>query len=294
MGSKQQTIIITGVSTGIGAASARILADAGYHIIGTVRQIKDADPLVDDLDRNFTPVLLDVTKPEQVADAFKVIEQLLTRTPPLIALVNNAGIALGGPLLYLETVILEKQLQVNLLGVHNVTRVVVPLLKPTNPTQSAPCIINISSVAGRRVLPFMGPYSASKHALEAYSDALRLELYPHGIKVVIVEPGPVLSAIWNKVPSAEETPFPGTEYEPALIRFNATLKRKAASALPAESIGKLILKILESSNPRNRYVITQQRWLGFEIFRRLPSRFSDWLLRKYFGLNSSFNKTSKE
>src|SRR5216117_2533512 len=173
-------VVVTGASTGFGAAIARHLADRGFRVFGTVRRAVDEVALARD---GVTPVRMDVTDTASIMRAQGEVERALGATP-LIALVNNAGIPAAGPLELFPLDDLRRVLEVNLIGVVAVTQAFLPLLKASRGR-----IVNISSVAGRGALPFIGPYAASKFGLEAVSDSLRRELLPFGVRVVVIEPG---------------------------------------------------------------------------------------------------------
>lgn len=278
-------IIVTGVSSGIGFALANRFCQLGFRVFGSVRNPSDAEKLSSEFGNNFVPLLMDVTKPGTILHQAEAVRERMDPGDSVIALINNAGIATGGPLLYFDPVELRQQLEVNLIGLHQVTLIFFPILQDYRPQNNTGRIINISSVAGRRVLPFMGPYSASKFALEAYSDALRMELIPHNMDVVLVEPGPVQSAIWTKKPDSEENPYVGTEYESALHRFNKLLVKKSKTAMPASEIVELVEKIINVKKPKSRYLITKNPFKNYYLMKFLPARLVDKFITKAFGLD---------
>ncbi len=277
-------VIITGVSTGIGAAVARHLCRSGCKVIGSVRRAEDASDLAEQFGDRFIPLVFDVTDEENCRKEAQRLEKILDPGDQVKALINNAGIATGGPLLIFSAEELRHQLDVNVVGVHRVIQCFFPILKAHSTPGAPGRIINISSVAGRRVLPFMGPYSASKYALEAWSDALRMELIPHGLEVVLIEPGPVQSAIWTKKPDSEHNPYIGSEYEPALRQFESLLIEKSRSALPAEKVAVLTEKILRMKKPKARYLVTRKAWKNYYLMKILPTRLMDRILVKVFRL----------
>jgi len=162
----------------------------------------------------------------------------------------------------------------------SVTRAFAELLGATKDSKNHGKVINISSVSGKIALPFVAPYSASKHALEAISDSLRKELMLYGIDVVIVEPGPVKTPIWDKTPSPENSPFIGTDYEKSLIEFRKLIEDSRTNGLPSDKVGSLVLKILNNKNPRARYVITKNKFFHYTLPRLLPTRLYDKLVAK--------------
>ncbi len=279
-----KNIIITGVSTGIGRATAKVFLKANYRVFGSVRKPEDALNLSESEGGNFQPLVFDITDEQKVIEAAQSVEEQLQEGERISGLVNNAGIALGGPLEQLDLKVLRKQFEVNVIGTLAVTKAFLPLLKANSSSGTAGKIINISSVAGKRALPFTGPYSASKHALEGLSDALRMELQIHGIDVILIEPGPIKSEIWNKMPDPENNPFSGTIYEAALRKFYAVTKSRARKALPAGQVGELILKVMQTPRPRTRYVITEHKWRDHILPGLLPDRLFDKKVGQFLGL----------
>src|SRR5690606_7879549 len=184
-------ILITGISSGIGYAAARDLISHGYHVFGSVRREEDAQRLRDELGPGVTPLLFDVTDHSAIESAVAQMTEALNGQN-LTALVNNAGITTPGPLLHMSLHEFRQQFEVNLFGLLDVTQQVAPLLgaRPDAP-QLPGRIINIGSVSGKVAYPCMGAYAASKHALEALSDALRRELMLYGVDVILIEPGTV-------------------------------------------------------------------------------------------------------
>ena len=207
-----KTILITGVSTGIGKSCAKILSSNNYKVFGTVRTEKDAEILKKELGKLFIPIIMDVTNEESIYKAKNAIEQQISNKK-LDVLINNAGIALGGPIKYIDTDMFRKQFEVNLFGVVSVTNAFLKLLGATENNYHKGKIIMISSISGKRSYPFVSPYVASKHALEGLTDCIRKELMLYGIDVILIEPGPVKTAIWDKAPSPNDNPFSKTEYD---------------------------------------------------------------------------------
>lgn len=187
-----QAVVITGAATGIGAACANRLAHTGFHVFAGVRKTEDGAALQQAIGDQVTPLLLDVTNGEQIAAAQAAVTTMVGERG-LAGLVNNAGIAVGGPLEFMPLDEFHRQMEVNVYGALAVTQAFLPLLR-----QAKGRIINMSSIAGLAASPFLGPYAASKFALEALSDALRLELHPWEIEVVLIEPGNIATPIWQK------------------------------------------------------------------------------------------------
>lgn len=183
-----KSVVITGVSTGIGRATATVLAGQGFHIFGSVRKAQDAQPLQVALGERFTPLLFDVTDEAAVYAAAKTVREKLGGQT-LAGLVNNAGIAVGGPLTHLPIADYRKQIEVNLVGPMIVTQAFLPLLGTDKALQGVRGrIVNLTSVGGKIAAPFVGPYSASKFGLEGLSESLRRELMFYGIDVIMVAP----------------------------------------------------------------------------------------------------------
>jgi len=213
--------VVTGASTGFGAAIARHLAERGFRVFGTVRRAEDEVALARD---GVTPVRMDVTDTASIMRARGEVERALG-TAPLMALVNNAGIPAAGPLELFPLDELRQILEVNLIGAVAVTQAFLALLKASRGR-----IVNISSVAGRGALPFLGPYAASKFGLEAISDSLRRELLPFGVRVIVIEPGSFKTAIWSKVEAMDRRRYAGTPYEGARAIPAGVAARGGASA----------------------------------------------------------------
>ncbi len=190
-----RAVVVTGVSSGIGNGTARVLASHGYRVFGSVRKPGDAERLSRELGGAFTPLIFDVTDAVAVERAAAVTREALDGGR-LFGLVNNAGIAVPGPLLELPVSEFRRQLEVNLVSVLTVTQAFFPLLRPRGGEADGPArIVNISSIAGKLAMPFLGAYAAAKHGLEGLSDSLRRECMPYGVDVIVIDPGSVATAI---------------------------------------------------------------------------------------------------
>jgi NAD(P)-dependent dehydrogenase (short-subunit alcohol dehydrogenase family) len=260
----------------------KVLTAAGFHVFGSVRKQADADRLTAEFGAHVTPLLFDVTDQVAVANAARTVEQALGGKT-LAGLVNNAGIAVAGPLLYLNIEEVEKQFAVNVTGPLIVTQAFAPLLGADRTRQGAPGrIVMISSVGGRNALPFAGPYAASKFAVEGLSEALRRELMLFGIDVVIVAPGAVVTPIWDKTEVAIE-PFANTPYAAALAKMKTVMLDSAAKGLPPEKIGEAVLTGLTAAKPRTRYTVAPNPVQQI-MFRMLPKRLVDRMIGGRIGL----------
>lgn len=260
-------MLVTGASSGIGAAIARHLAGRGFRVFGTVRRAADGAALARD---GVTPVEMDVTDTESIARGRREVERVLAGVP-LAGLVNNAGIPAAGPLELLPVDELRRVFEVNVFGPVAVTQAFLPLLKAARGR-----IVNISSVAGRSVLPFMSPYAASKFALEAISDALRRELRPFGVAVTVIEPGSFRSKIWNKVEAMDLARYRGSAYEQVLERFRAAALRGAERAPPPDKVAGAVGRALTTRRAPIR-VLVVHGWRA-RLWLWLPDRWMDWLI----------------
>ena len=278
-------VVITGASTGIGLAAARELATHGYHVFGSVRKDEDGKRVRSELGQSFTPLLFDVTDEAAVRAAAAEVGEVVGESG-LAGLVNNAGIGVGGPLMHLPLDDVRYQFEVNVFGTLAVTQAFLPLLGDRKNAPHPPSrIVNISSVGGQVAAPFLGPYAASKHALEALSHSLRRELLLYGIDVIIIGPGAVTTPIWDKAAQQDATRFAETDYAPMLARFQkGFVEGGKKDGLPVEVIGRAIREALESSRPKTRYTFVRSLLRGWLIPRYLPDRWLDRLVGKQLGL----------
>ena len=257
-------VLITGVSSGIGYATAAALLKQGFLVFGSVRQAEDAERLSGEFGRHFTPLLFDVTREEQIhAAAAQVARDV--GDEGLWGLVNNAGISLPGPLSEIPASMLRKHLEINVMGVFHVTRAFLPSLgAPPSGRQRPGRIINMSSTSGRVAFPFMGAYAASKHALEALSDSWRRELMLYGVDVIVIQPGSIQTPIWDKA-SAVYREMPASDYRPIFERID--LEDYKRRALPADRVARswfvhgLPSLPLASAAGRNSWRITPHRFI---------------------------------
>ena len=278
-----KNIVITGVSTGIGYAAALRLVKAGHTIIGSVRNDVDAKRLKSELGKNYCPLIFDVTDEKAIKEASEYVAGEVGDNG-IDALINNSGIALGGPILELPVDIFRKQFDVNVFGIVSVTQAFSKLLGAYKGANHQGKIIMISSVAGKRSYPFVGPYSASKHAVEGMSDALRRELMLYGIDVILVEPGPVKTDIWKKTPDPDDNVFIKSDFEPALRKFNDMIKIFEKKGLDADVIANRIEKIINSNSPKTRYVLSPNKLRDHILPGLLPDRWLDKAMSKVLGL----------
>ena len=273
-------IVITGVSTGIGFNAADVLCGVGYRVYGSVRKIEDAKKLSKKHGPLFKPLIFDVRDEDAINKSARYVSEDLKKDDKVVCLINNSGIALGGPFKHLSTEIFRKQLEVNVLGVVSVTRAFLKHLGAFKDSKHQGKIIMISSVSGTRAYPYMSPYSASKFALEGMSDSLRRELMMYGIDVVLIEPGPVKSEIWNKAPDKKNHLYVGTDYQESVETFYDQIIDKAQEPLETEIIGIAIKEIIEKKNPKTRYVFTKNKFREYTLPGILSDRILDKLMAK--------------
>jgi NAD(P)-dependent dehydrogenase (short-subunit alcohol dehydrogenase family) len=278
------SVVITGVSSGIGYATAKLLAERGFQVFGSVRTEVDAERTSRDFGANYRALNLDVTDQESVKTAAEIVKERIGRDR-LSALINNAGIEVPGPLAYLPVDRFRLQLEVNLIGVLAVTQALLPLLG-TDPDRTGKPgrIINVSSVAGRLGVPFIGAYCASKFGLEGFSDSLRRELMLFGIDVILLEPGAVVTPIWEKAEGKVLEEFPETPYDRSLKKFVDTAMKAGREGFPASKAADLIARILSTRKPKARYTLVPNRFMEYTIPRHLPTRTLDYFIARFLGI----------
>jgi NAD(P)-dependent dehydrogenase (short-subunit alcohol dehydrogenase family) len=278
-----RSVVITGASTGIGWATAKLLLDRGFHVFGSVRKQADADRLKREFGANFTPLLFDVTDEAAVLAAAREVRAALNGET-LLGLVNNAGIAVAGPVLELAADEFRRQMDVNVIGPIIATQAFGPLLGADSSLKGPPGrIVMISSVAGKNGNPLMSAYSASKHAIEGLSESLRREMMLFGIDVVIIAPGAVKTPIWSKAEEVDISPYRNSPFFPALERIRKFMLQLGESGLPAEKIAERIADALTSASPKVRYQITPDP-MRHLITAVLPKRMADKIIAKRLGL----------
>jgi NAD(P)-dependent dehydrogenase (short-subunit alcohol dehydrogenase family) len=272
------SVLVTGTSRGIGSAIATHLADNGWDVFAGVRGEEDAAK-VRSASPRITPVILDVTNAEQIA----ALEESLPER--LDAVVNNAGIVVMGPVEAIAPTELLRQLEVNVVGQLAVTQAVLPRLR-----RSHGRIVFISSLNGRVSFPLLGAYCASKFALEAAADALRIELKPWDIRVVIVEPAQTRTDMWRTADTEKETAAAMTAemrqlYERHLPGLSKAIDRsqKLAVAVPPERVARVVDEALTAHRPRARYVVGVGPKVMLGVTTLLPTSLRDRLLRAITG-----------
>ncbi len=276
---RAHTVLITGASKGIGEACAVHLEARGFHVFAGVRRDEDARALAARGSDRLTPIPLDVTIPDQIAAAVETVRAAVGPAG-LDALVNNAGVALGGPLEFLPQDEIRRVFDVNVFGVVAMTQAFLPLLR-----QAGGRIVNVSSVSGRIAMPFLGPYVASKFALEALSDAWRVELAHWGLKLVLIEPGVTRTPIWETSLARAQhlvdafPPVASTLYGKVLARVSERTRAIAARGVPAERVARAVGRALTARRPRRRYLVGTDTRIGVALARWAPAWVRDRLTR---------------
>lgn len=275
-----KSVVVTGASTGIGWGCAKVLAERGWRVFGSVRKQADAERLSRELGANVTPLLFDVTDSAGIRTAAEQVQGALGGEA-LAGLVNNAGIAVAGPLLYIDPDEVRRQLEVNVVGQVLVTQAFAPLLAARG-KENAGRIVMISSVGGRNASPFMGPYSASKFALEGLSESLRRELILLGIDVIVVAPGAVATPIWDKAEQIDVSRYANTPYAKSLQGVRDYMLVNGRKGLKPEALGEAVWRALTVSKPRARYTVTPDPFQNF-LMTTLPKRMVDRMIAKRLG-----------
>jgi NAD(P)-dependent dehydrogenase (short-subunit alcohol dehydrogenase family) len=276
----QGTVVITGASTGIGRACALELDRLGFQVFAGVRKEEDGQDLQRQASSQLTPLLIDVTDPEGINKAAQTVAALVGTTG-VAGLINNAGIAVGGPLEYLPIAELRRQLEINVIGQVATTQAFLALLRPGRGR-----VINMSSISGRVAMPFFGPYAASKFALEALTDALRLELSPWGIEVVSIQPGAIATPIWHKSLQKGDQIVEGfpaqaqSLYGERLNRLRQTVVKTAQRGSSPEAVARVVAQALTAKRPKTRYVVGHDAQLAALFLKFLPDRWRDWLVMR--------------
>lgn len=276
---ERKTVLVTGVSTGIGYATAERLISAGYRVLGNVRKTEDADRCQEAFGEAFTPLLFDLTDEDAVRrHAVRLPE--LTGEQGLAALINNAGISLPGPLAHLDLHDIRHLFEVNVFGLIHLTQQCLPFLGADRTRCSPPGrIINISSTGGRIVHPFIGAYCASKFALEAFSDALRRELFIYDIPVIVIEPDATKTPIWTKT-QHRLSAFRHTDYAPYFPGASSSSEPPAPAGRDPGDIAEVIVRALCAPHPKARYAVLNSRFRYWLLPRLLPDRWYDLLVQR--------------
>ncbi len=279
-----RSVVITGASTGIGEACALRLDRNGWRVFAGVRKEADGQRLQGEASDRLTPVMIDVAEGASIQAAAQSVAVALGGRG-LSGLVNNAGISVNGPLEFLTPEDLRRQLEVNVVGQVAMTQAFLPLIR-----KAGGRIVNIGSIGGKMATPFIGPYNASKFAMEALTDALRQELRPWRIQVAIVEPGSIATPIWEKgMRGAEEMeknmPEEGVRlYGKAFAAMREAAARFERAGIPPDAVAKFVEHALTASRPKTRYIVGRDAQLQRVIARVVPDRMRDGLVARMLGL----------
>ena len=275
-------VVITGASTGIGKATALRLDNLGFHVFAGVRRTEDGEALQREASDRLTPLRIDVTEQRSIDEA---AEQVAASGLPVTGLVNNAGVGTGGPYEFIPIDTLRMQFEVNYFGHVAVTQAFIPALRSTQGR-----IVNMGSIAGRMAPPFVGPYSASKFALEAFTDSLRVELAPWKIGVAIVEPGVIATPIWDKATETinqlrsdrPEEAF--ALYGDAIEAVERWVETSAETAIDADKVAQAVEHALTAKRPKARYLVGGDAKQQAILAKWVPTRLRDWLVKRDLGI----------
>jgi NAD(P)-dependent dehydrogenase (short-subunit alcohol dehydrogenase family) len=265
-------VLITGASSGIGEACAQHLAGLGFNVFAGVRKAEDGERVAGP---RIEPVIIDVTDHDSVASAAAAIRETVGNAG-LAGLVNNAGIGTGGPIEFIPLDDFERTIDVNVMGVVRTTQVMLPLLRLARGR-----VVNISSIGGRVALPLVGPYAASKFAVEGLSDSLRRELRPWGMHVSLIEPGSVTTPIWDKTidyTAAIETDAPPElreRYGEVMDRIRTQVEKNRTVGVPPSEVAEAVAHALTAARPKTRYLVGRDAKVRAAIAKVLPDRAMD-------------------
>ncbi len=273
-------VLITGVSSGIGYDATKYLIDQGYKVMGSVRKESDTKQLIKEFGSEYIPLLFDVTKQDQVLAARTKVQDVL-EGQNLKAIINNAGVAQGGPMELLDDERFRWQMEVNLFAVRNITNTFLDFIKGDRAAKvEGGKIIMISSISGYFNSPYNGSYCISKHAMESLGEIYRRELFMYDIDVVSIQPGPVTSKIWEKnINTCQE--FKDTDYATLCRRADKVMRHGQKNALEARVISKIIERIL-TKKTKTSIVINKNLWTTLIFTKMLPARWVDKILYKQF------------
>jgi NAD(P)-dependent dehydrogenase (short-subunit alcohol dehydrogenase family) len=272
-----ELVIVTGASTGIGAATARELASRGFHVLAGVRRVSDADALRSE---RIEPLTLDITVDADVA----AIAERVAHDPAhrkLRALVNNAGIAVNAPVEALPIAEWRRQFEVNLFGHIAMTQALLPALRDSSGT-----VVNISSVGGKVAMATYGAYAGSKFALEAVSDALRREVAEFGVKIVVVEPGAVITEMSGRgIATADSladamTAEQHRHYDALINAITAQSRSFTEAGVSATHAAKIVVGAIAAKKPRTRYTVGRDAAIIVKLARFASDRLLDRFLRR--------------
>ena len=269
---ESQSVVVTGASTGIGAATVAVLVRDGFQVWATVRRQEDVDRLMTEHGDAVRPLQMDLEDEDSVRAAGAAV----TAAGPLHGLVNNAGAALPGPLEYLPIEVFRRQLDINLVGQLLVTQVMLPALFAASKQHGQARIVMIGSIGGRVAPPVLGAYAAAKHGLVGLTGSLRAELAPSGIKVFLIEPGAIATPIWSRGSAAGAElvvpPEVGERYDSMLNTARDMARNGMDKGLPPAAVAEVIRATLTERNPPPRQVVGRDAKITAAMVRLLPFR----------------------
>jgi NAD(P)-dependent dehydrogenase (short-subunit alcohol dehydrogenase family) len=281
-GNESGAVVVTGASTGIGRATALLLDRKGYRVFAGVRKDEDAKSLKQEGSERLKPIKLDVAKERSIAAAARNVKKAVG-DEGLVGLVNNAGIGVGGPVEFVSLDDFREVLEINVIGQVAVTQAFLPLIRKARGT-----VVFIGSIGGRIASPFLSPYSASKFGVEALGEALRREVAPWGIDVVVVEPGNIATAIWGKARDSlddqmEGLPAEGRRlYGSQLESWGEAFIDAGESGISPEKVAGVVHRAIRSEHPKPRQPVGMDAKMAARLSAALPSRAFDSLLRRQF------------
>ncbi len=273
-------VVVTGASTGIGKTCALHLDKLGFQVFAGVRKQVDAEILKSQASARLTPILLDITDVASIAAAAEIVTNAVGSLG-LWGLVNNAGTAVISPLECLPIAELRQQIEVNAIAQIVVTQTFLPLLR-----RSQGRIVNIGSIIGKMAMPFLGANCASKFAMEAFTDVLRMELKPWGISVSIIEPSYVVTPIWEKAVATTNKaikdlpPQAKDLYGSTLAAACESAIKSAKTGVSAELVAEAVVNALTTKRPKTRYLVGQEAKFLAVMIKFLPDRIRDWIVIK--------------
>jgi NAD(P)-dependent dehydrogenase (short-subunit alcohol dehydrogenase family) len=276
-----KSILVTGASTGIGQACALRFAAAGHQVFAGVRKDSDGQRLLDAGPDRVVPVILDVTNQDQIDAIAGLIAE---KAGGLHGLVNNAGVARGGPFEYLPIDVWRDQFEVNVFGQVAVTRAMLPLIR-----EAGGRIVFIGSIGGKVATMMMGPYNASKFAIEAIGEALRQELHTWGIDVSVVEPGAIKTEIWDKGRETadrleRDLPAEATDrYAPHIAAIRKGIEMQDRNGIGPDKVAEAVEHALFASRPKTRYLVGTDARVQSALVRLLPDRAREAIVRRIAG-----------
>ncbi len=277
-------VMITGASTGIGKACAMRLDKLGFQVFAGVRKEADGQSLKAEASGRLSPLMLDVTDESSIASAARAVSKVVGERG-LAGLVNNAGISVPGPIEFLPIEDVRRQIDVNVIGQIAVTQAFLLMIR-----QGRGRIVNIGSIGGRMATPFLGAYAASKFAMEAITDSLRMELRPWKIPVSIIEPGSIDTPLWQRGQTAadelqEKMPEDaGVLYGEAMDAMRKAADKFASRAIPPEAVAKVVVKALRAKRPKTRYLVGTDARIMAALVKVIPDGLRDAIVTSQLGL----------